>query len=166
MIEYNRILVPYDNSKLSDIAFDHAVKIAKMSSDTSSGQIVNITLIYVTPIINAPFTLSSISLKSNKTGENILLSQYIKELHHELKSNAIKMLDAKIKKCKNISNISINHRVVIGKPAKEIIKFANDKKIDLIIMGSTGSSGITKFVFGSVARDVSEKVKCPVMLVR
>ncbi|MBY9021802.1 MAG: universal stress protein, partial [Candidatus Lokiarchaeota archaeon] len=34
------------------------------------------------------------------------------------------------------------------------------------IMGTTGLSGITKFVFGSVARTVSEKSNCPVMLVR
>jgi len=32
MINYNKILVPYDNSKLSDTAFDHAITIAKISS--------------------------------------------------------------------------------------------------------------------------------------
>jgi nucleotide-binding universal stress UspA family protein len=56
--------------------------------------------------------------------------------------------------------------VLIGDPSNEIIKFANTKKIDLIIIGTTGLGGIKKFVFGSVARNVSEKVKCPVMLVR
>jgi nucleotide-binding universal stress UspA family protein len=33
-------------------------------------------------------------------------------------------------------------------------------------MGTTGLGGITKFVFGSIARNVSEKANCPVMLVR
>ncbi|HSF50908.1 MAG TPA: hypothetical protein VLA74_09130 [Nitrososphaeraceae archaeon] len=45
MITYNNILVPYDNSKISDTAFDHAMTIAKMSSissSSSSGQIVNV----------------------------------------------------------------------------------------------------------------------------
>ncbi len=165
MITYNRILVPYDNSKLSDIAFDHAMKIAKMSG-ISSGQIISVILFYVTPVINTPFTIETVSFKSNKTGETIALSEYIKELHHEIKENAIKMLDRKIKKYKNIDNISLNSKVIIGNPANEIIKFANNKKTDLIIMGTTGLSGITKFVFGSVARTVSEKSNCPVMLVR
>lgn len=165
MITYNRILVPYDNSKLSDIAFDHAMKIAKMSG-ISSGQIISVILFYVTPVINTPFTIETVSFKSNKTGETIALSEYIKELHHEIKENAIKMLDRKIKKYKNIDNISLNSKVIIGNPANEIIKFANNKKTDLIIMGTTGLSGITKFVFGSVARTVSEKANCPVMLVR
>ncbi|MGI9011638.1 MAG: universal stress protein [Nitrososphaeraceae archaeon] len=165
MITYNRILVPYDNSKLSDIAFDHAMKIAKMSG-ISSGQIISVILFYVTPVINTPFTIETVSFRSNKTGETIALSEYIKELHHEIKENAIKMLDRKIKKYKNIDNISLNSKVIIGNPANEIIKFANNKKTDLIIMGTTGLSGITKFVFGSVARTVSEKSNCPVMLVR
>ena len=165
MITYNKILVPYDNSKLSDTAFDHAITIAKMSG-ISSGQIVNIILLYVTPIIHTPFTIGTISLKSKKTDETISLREYIKELHHEIKENAIKMLDRKIKKFQNIDNIALNSKVIIGNPADEIIKFTNDKRIDLIIMGTTGLSGITKFVFGSVARNVSEKANCPVMLVR
>ncbi|MGI0050721.1 MAG: universal stress protein [Nitrososphaeraceae archaeon] len=169
MITYNKILVPYDNSKLSDTAFDHAMTIAKMSSISSSssqGQIVNVILFYVIPIIHTPFTIESISLKSNKTDETISLREYIKELHHEIKEHAIKMLDRKIKKYENIDNISLKSKVIIGNPAEEIIKFANDKAIDLIVMGTTGLSGIKKFVFGSVARNVSEKANCPVMLVR
>ncbi len=166
MISYNKILVPYDNSKLSDIAFDHAMTIAKMSSISSSDQIVNVILFYVTPIIHTPFTIGTVSLKLKKTGETIALREYIKELHHEIKENAIKMLNRKIKKYENVRNVSLQLKVTIGEPANEIIKFAKDEKTDLIIMGTTGLGGITKFVFGSVARNVSEKAPCPVMLVR
>ncbi|HEU4482369.1 MAG TPA: universal stress protein [Nitrososphaeraceae archaeon] len=166
MISYNKILIPYDNSKLSDIAFDHAMTIAKMSSISSSDQIVNVILFYVTPIIHTPFTIGTVSLKSKKTGETIALREYIKELHHEIKENAIKMLNRKIKKYENVRNVSLQLKVTIGEPADEIIKFAKDEKTDLIIMGTTGLGGITKFVFGSVARNVSEKAPCPVMLVR
>jgi nucleotide-binding universal stress UspA family protein len=166
LITYNKILVPYDNSKLSDTAFDHAITIAKMASISSSDQIVNVILLYVTPIIHTPFTIETVSLKSKKTGETIALSEYIKELHHEIKENTIKILDRKIKKSENVENVSLQSKVIIGEPADEIIKFAIDEKIDLIIMGTTGLGGIAKFVFGSVARTVSEKANCPVMLVR
>lgn len=168
MITYNNILVPYDHSKISDTAFDHAMTIAKMSSiSSSSDNMVSVTLFYVTPIIHTPFTIETVSLKSKKTGETIPLREYIKELHHEIKLNAIKMLDKKIKKYEKMDDsISLNSKVIIGEPAEEIIKFANNKRIDLIIMGTTGLSGIKKFVFGSVARNVSEKANCPVMLVR
>ncbi len=163
---YNKILVPYDSSKLSDTALVHAIKIARMSISYSVDDIVNVILFYVTPIIHIPFTIGTILLKSNKTGETIALNQYIKELHQEIKENAIKMLDEKIKKYENVENVFLQSKVIIGEPADEIIKFANDEKIDLIIMGTTGLGGIKKFVFGSVARNVSEKALCPVMLVR
>jgi nucleotide-binding universal stress UspA family protein len=96
MITYNKILVPYDNSKLSDTAFDHAMTIVKMSLNFSFDQIVNVILFYVTPIIETLFIIATVILKSNKTGETISLSEYIKELHHEMKENSIKMLDRKI----------------------------------------------------------------------
>lgn len=163
---YNKILVPYDSSKLSDSALEHAIKIAKMSISYSAENIVNVILFYVTPVIHIPFTIATVLLKSNKTGETIALDQYIKELHQEIKENSIKMLDEKIKKYEDIENVSLQSKVIIGEPADEIIKYANNEKIDLIIMGTTGLGGVKKFVFGSVARNVSEKAPCPVMLIR
>jgi nucleotide-binding universal stress UspA family protein len=165
MTAYHKILVPYDSSKPSDTALDHAIKIAKMS-EISSRKIVNVILIYITPIIHIPFTIGTVLLKSEKTGETIPLREYTKELNQEIKENAIKMLDEKIKKYGNIKNVSVKSKVNIGNPADEIIKFANDEKIELIVMGTTGLGGIKKFVFGSVARNISEKANCPVMLVR
>lgn len=165
MITYNKILVAYDNSKASHTALDHAMTIAKMSSLSCSGQVVNVILLYVVPVINTPFTIGTISLRSKATGETIPLTDYIKELHHEIKINAIQMLDVKIKKFKKTDNISLNSKVIIGNPADEIIKFANHGNVDLIIMGTSGLTGIRKFVFGSVTRTVTEKAICPVMLV-
>ena len=164
---YTKILVPYDSSKMSDIALDHAMRIAKMSSISSSDNIVNVILFFVTPEMRVPFTFEAISCKSKKTGESITIRECIKELYVEIKSNAIKMLDEKTKEYGNIGNISLQSKVKIGNPADEIIKFVDDEKVDLIIMGTTGLAGISKIkAIGSVARSVSEKAKCPVMLVR
>ncbi len=115
--------------------------IAKMSS-ISSDQIINVILFYVTPIIHTPFTIETVSLKSNKTGETISLSEYTKELHHEIKENSIKMLDRKIKESENVENVSLQSKVLIGEPADEIIKYAIDQKTDLIIIGTTGLGGV------------------------
>jgi nucleotide-binding universal stress UspA family protein len=76
------------------------------------------------------------------------------------------MFEANIDKYRNIENVSLQSEVLIGDPSNEILQFANDEKVDLIIIGTTGLSGIKKFVFGSVARKVSEKAKCHIMLVR
>ena len=53
-----------------------------------------------------------------------------------------------------------------GNPAEEILKYSQSKKIDLIVMGNVGLTGISKIkMLGSVSRDVLENSKCPVLIV-
>jgi nucleotide-binding universal stress UspA family protein len=95
------------------------------------------------------------------------LEQYLKDITLEIKVDVKKMFKEKIEKYKNIENVSLQSQVLIGDPFDEIIEFANDEKVDLIIMGTTGLTGIKKIIaIGSVARNVSENAKCLVMLVR
>jgi nucleotide-binding universal stress UspA family protein len=164
---YNKILVPYDSSKPSEIALDHAIKIAKMSSISSAADTtVNVILLHVVKEIPSPPTFGAGLFKSKKTGDMITLEQYLKDITLEIKTDVKKMLEENIDNYRNIENVSLQSQVLIGDPSNEIIKFANDQKVNLIIMGTTGLGGVKKFVFGSVARNVSEKAKCPVMLVR
>jgi nucleotide-binding universal stress UspA family protein len=167
MTVYNKILVPYDNSRPSDTALDHAIRIAKMSASYSANNNINVILLYVVQNIPVPATFGAGIFKSNKTGDKLTLEQYLKDITIEVKMEAKKMLKEKTKKYGNIENVSLESKVIIGDPTNEIIEFANDKKVDLIIMGTTGLAGIKKFkALGSVARNVSEKAKCPVMLIR
>jgi nucleotide-binding universal stress UspA family protein len=165
---YNKILVPYDSSKPSETALEHAIQIAKMSSISAANDIttINIILLHVVQDIPVPATFGAGLFKSNKTGDMITLEQYLKDITLEIKTDVKKMIEENISKYRDIENVSLQSQVLIGDPSNEIIKFANDEKVDLIIMGTTGLGGFKKFVFGSVARNVSEKAKCPVMLVR
>ena len=55
-------------------------------------------------------------------------------------------------------------KVVTGTHYKQILEYVDEKKIDLIIMG-TGST-VPKMMFGSVAEKVSRLANVPVMLVK
>lgn len=55
--------------------------------------------------------------------------------------------------------------VLIGNAGEEIVKFANDNDIDMIIMGTHGRKGLEKIMFGSVAAEVVKMAKCPVLTV-
>jgi nucleotide-binding universal stress UspA family protein len=58
-------------------------------------------------------------------------------------------------------------RVVIrGVPHEAIIKFANEKKVDLVIIGTYGRKGIDRILFGSTAAYVVRNAPCPVLTVR
>ena len=50
--------------------------------------------------------------------------------------------------------------------AKAITNYVNSHKFDLIVIGSHGRTGLNKMILGSVANSVTQKVKCPVMVVK
>lgn len=49
---------------------------------------------------------------------------------------------------------------------EEIVRFANEKKIDLIVMGTHGRKGIDRILFGGTAAQVVRDAPCPVLTVR
>lgn len=55
--------------------------------------------------------------------------------------------------------------VVEGQPAAEIVRVADERKIDLIVLGSHGRGGISRAILGSVADKVMRTAHCPVLIV-
>jgi nucleotide-binding universal stress UspA family protein len=53
-----------------------------------------------------------------------------------------------------------------GDPVYEILRAASAYHADLIVMGTHGRGGVSRFVMGSVAEAVSRKANCPVVTVR
>jgi len=60
----------------------------------------------------------------------------------------------------------VEKSVVEGIPYEEIIKFAENDKTDLIVIGTYGRSGLERFIFGSTAERVVRKAPCAVLTVR
>ncbi|BDQ31217.1 universal stress protein [Nitrosopumilus zosterae] len=48
----------------------------------------------------------------------------------------------------------------------DIVTFAKTRKHDLIVIGSHGRTGFDKVLLGSVANGVSQKTRCPVLIVK
>lgn len=53
-----------------------------------------------------------------------------------------------------------------GKPFAEIVAFAREKEIDMIVMGTHGRSALVAAMMGSTAEKVVRKAHCPVFTVR
>ena len=53
-----------------------------------------------------------------------------------------------------------------GHPADEIIKFAEQNDIEMIVIGTLGKTGLDRFLLGSVAENVVRHSKVPVLVVR
>ncbi len=56
-------------------------------------------------------------------------------------------------------------KVLSGDVAEEIVIYAENKAIDLIIMGTHGYKGIEKIMFGSIADKTVKSAPCPVMTI-
>lgn len=56
--------------------------------------------------------------------------------------------------------------IMEGHPADVILDVAHERNIDLIVMGTTGRSGITRLLMGSVAENVTRHAPCSVHVVR
>jgi nucleotide-binding universal stress UspA family protein len=56
--------------------------------------------------------------------------------------------------------------VRMGRPCEEILRYAGDKDVDLVVMGTHGRTGVAHLLLGSVAERVVRTAPCPVLTVR
>lgn len=56
--------------------------------------------------------------------------------------------------------------VRMGRPADEILRFAEEEDVDAILIATHGRTGLAHIMFGSVAEKVVRRAKCPVMTIR
>ncbi len=140
---YKKILIPTDSSEISIEASRHALEIAKAMGS-------RVYAIYVVDIV--PF----IGLPTEGLWESM------KEILEEEGRESLKKIEDSAKKM----GVEVKSEILEGNPAKEILNYAERKKVDLIVMGTTGKSGLDKLLLGSVAEKVSKGSHCPVLLVK
>ena len=83
-----------------------------------------------------------------------------------LQKDAIVQLEKAKAELLNIGHkLNVSISLAIGVPANEINLKCKEDGIDLVIMGSDGTSGVIEVVFGSVTRSVIANCPCPVLTV-
>ncbi|MDQ3970196.1 MAG: universal stress protein [Thermoproteota archaeon] len=145
---FKKILVPYDGSDLANKALEHAVSLAKMHNRRNSGDIrTEIIILHVVPEIPITNVIFERSIRSKKTGEITTVSQHVQELYQQMKDGMKELLEEKRENYKKTAgDMPINTTIVVGSPANKIIEFSKNEKIDLIVIGSLGRKGISKFL--------------------
>jgi nucleotide-binding universal stress UspA family protein len=63
----------------------------------------------------------------------------------------------------NDRHVDFEHRMLVGDPAKEIVRLAREEDADLIVIGTHGRTGIARALLGSVAEVVVRRAPCPVL---
>ncbi len=140
-----KILIPVDGSKPSLNAVKYVVKLAKNSRSP-----VNVTLVSVHDDVGLNHVKQFVS-KS-------VVDDYLREISEKELKSAQKVLVA--------AGIKHNMAIKYGHISEEIIALANKDKVDIIVMGVKGRSGLLDVLIGSVAQRVSSSAKQPVLLVK
>ncbi len=87
------------------------------------------------------------------------------ELDRELKKRASKALDIFMEEIKG-KKLKTKKVVVEGKSDEEIVKYAKENNIDLVVLASHGHSGIERVLLGSTTERVIRKAPCPVLTIK
>lgn len=57
-------------------------------------------------------------------------------------------------------------KILHGEPGPTIVKYANENKCDVVVIGSRGLNSLQEMVLGSVSHKVAKRANCPVLIVK
>lgn len=147
-MDYKRILVPLDFSACSRTAFSHALALAEKFGSTVDVLHVWEPSRYVGP-----------DVMLHLPGDNKSLADCVRD---EARLELEKLL-AQVKKP---DTVTVNSILEAGDARRRIIELTESGMYDLVVMGTNGRTGLTRFVLGSVAENVVRRSYCPVLTVR
>jgi nucleotide-binding universal stress UspA family protein len=104
----------------------------------------------------------ALTMAKGTGGQLILITAAHGELDPKRAKALVKDLAAEAKRL----NVDLETYTPGGRPEEAIVQLATAKKIDLIIMGSHGRTGLKRLFMGSVAERVIGQVTCPVLVVK
>lgn len=147
METFSNILVAVDLSKNCLPALKLALK---MKEDTES----KLTFFYVLPASGEEVGSFRSLYRSDVSADKLLQNYVFPRMESWLTDIKKDMLD--------------EGKIVarVGEPGPEIIDYARNEKIDLIVLGTHGRSGFKRLWIGSVAEKVVRSARCPVLTVR
>ena len=82
-----------------------------------------------------------------------------------LEDTARKQLEEAVTEADRRELKAVAEMVTSESPAREIANYANEHKVDLLVIGTHGRSGISRMLIGSVAEKVVRLAPCPVLTV-
>jgi nucleotide-binding universal stress UspA family protein len=71
-----------------------------------------------------------------------------------------------VEKAASEAGVALENRVVYGDATEEILGFAEDEEISVIVIGSSGAGRVRRALLGSVSAKVAMHARCSVYIVR
>lgn len=136
---YDNILVPTDGSAESEAAFEHALGLAEMHGST----------------IHALFVVEPVYTGDVGTG------QYLDVMEEDGER-----IVAELAERADSAGAETATDVRVGSPHRQILEYAEENGVDLVVMGTHGRTGLNRYLLGSVTEKVVRLSDVPVLTVR
>jgi nucleotide-binding universal stress UspA family protein len=173
-MEYNKIIVPLDGSKLAETVLPHVEKIAKGCAEAK------IVLVTVTEPVRVktpkgerieqlPAMSSSVIFYEQLPGTGgVVTSKSIMDLPVTIGKMAKTGYNYLVRVAEKFEkkDIPVSIALLIGNIAEEVTHFAEEEKADLIIMASRGRMSFRRWDVGNAAIKVFRSTNIPILLVK
>lgn len=140
---YDRVLVPTDGSEPSLRAAEHAAELAARFDAT-------LHALYVVDADPSPLAVSRAD---------------VRETLREVGEQAAEATFEKVQPLADDAGVDLETAVVEGAPAEQIVDYATEQAVDLVVMGTHGRSGLGRRLLGSVTERVVRNAPVPVLTV-
>ncbi|MBC8275346.1 MAG: universal stress protein [Chloroflexi bacterium] len=149
-VEFKKILVPLDGSPFSEASIPYVKELAK----GTGGEII---LLRVSEPPVLPADRSPAIKPSWEEYQDILMAEIQRQADEYLEG-----IRANLEK----SGIKVRSQAILGKATESILQVAQKEDITLMAMTTQGRTGVSRWVYGSVASRIVEESLQPVMLIR
>jgi nucleotide-binding universal stress UspA family protein len=146
---YKKIMVPLDGSKLAECVYPHVEALVK------GGQVGEVVFVRVVE----PYNFSLMS------GEDVPKPDDIVRFDAEARTAGEKYIQTITDRAKS-NGVTVRGEVQIGRPSVKLAEYANSGGFDLVLIATHGRSGVSRWVWGSVADRLLRAVCVPVLMVR
>ena len=160
MANFRHILVPLDQSSLSEAALAYALPLAQPGGVLTLLNVIEYPVYMLYPQVDMPVAQRYVRGRATPDPSTTTLpaddTRAWKVAHRYLEEVAQRYSTA---------DVMFDRQVVAGGAAERILDIAVTNHVDLIVMTTHGRSGLSRWMFGSVAQKVVTLATCPVFLV-
>lgn len=148
IVNFKKIMIATDGSDCSKLAVDKGIELARLSGGT----------VYAVYVVSMAY----LSMDGNYF---MGMNPYWESIQEAFKAQGQQALNY-VKGAGETKGINVKSVLLEGNPSDELIRYAEENEMDIIVMGTLGRTGLDRLLLGSVAGNVVRHSKVPVMVVR
>jgi nucleotide-binding universal stress UspA family protein len=142
-VTFKKIMIATDGSVCSRMAANNGIELARLSGGK----------VYAVYVMSMEY-FSSMAVDFDW-----------ERIHEALEKEGSEAVNY-VKGAGEVEGVVVEPVLLEGNHADELIRYAEEKEMDIIVMGTLGRTGINRLLLGSVAGNVVRHSKVPVMIIR